>query len=146
MASLTLPARISRLSDSVFVNSQNSGVASFDRRWSAVINEARMHSSWLQIAMKGRRSTRQVGCERYAHPANQRFSDSFATETPIVRGCHSTAGPLHAWRLLRAILDPLRRVLDMLVGAPRIRLGISPPEEHPGWNIEDQVDLTPHAE
>jgi len=43
-------------------------------------------------------------------------------------------------------LHPLRRVLDMLVGAPRIRLGISPPEEHPGWNIEDQVDLAPHGE
>jgi hypothetical protein len=43
-------------------------------------------------------------------------------------------------------LGPLRWVLDLLVGAPRIRLGISPPEEHPGWNIEDQVDLTRHAE
>jgi hypothetical protein len=43
-------------------------------------------------------------------------------------------------------LHPLRRVLDVLVGAPRIRLGISPPEEDPGWNIEDQVDLAPRGE
>jgi hypothetical protein len=95
--------------------------------------------------MKGQQSTRHVGRDQYTAPRNRGFSDSFATETLIVRGRHWTVGP-HPRKLFRAILDPLRCVLDRLIGARRIRLGISPSQEHPGWNIEDQVDLEPHGE
>ena len=46
----------------------------------------------------------------------------------------------------QTILDAIWRAVDLLIGIPQVRLGYSGVDEHPGWNISDEIDLPPRGE
>jgi hypothetical protein len=44
------------------------------------------------------------------------------------------------------ILDAIWGAVGVLVGIPQVRLGFAAEDDHPGWNISDEIDLSPRGE
>jgi hypothetical protein len=91
--------------------------------------------------MKPQHSTHEEEKKRGIAAINLELSHLLTSEAPTV-SCRRS----HSWKRFLAILNPLRRLLDIPVRAHRIHMGTGPQEEHPGWNIVDEVELVAHGE
>jgi hypothetical protein len=94
--------------------------------------------------MNWRQSMRAVDPDPCSAPDDRQSSRSQATVRVPLRGRGLTVAI--PWKPPLQLLDSLRGIIDRLIRIPRIHLRVSSREDHPGWNIVDQIELQPHSE